>query len=270
MKKIIISGTFRSGTTALATLMSLDPKILVMDEVGIYHIDSQKYQKRKCKLKNITNTKALKGKNLIEKDIDDFFLGDFTNKGKIEFLGDKFPEYCGGVDICNHLVKKHPDSYFIFTYRNPCASIYSRIKRCKFELGHTQQLDHDCYKHPWYFKNLEVSVNELIKQTENWYKLIYPNIKNKFIINYDDYVNKVDLLIKDLSVFLGVTIDIDCPETQIGHNELFDNGKRGLYVNLNPFEYENELTRGEIAYILEKTSAMDKHVKSLIKAQRAI
>ena len=269
MKKIIITGTYRSGTTALAILMSSDPKILVMDEVGIFHMNSQYYQNRKNKLKNIPNTKALKGKNLIEKDIDDFFLDDFTNKGDIEFFGDKFPEYCT-VGNCNHLVKKHPDSYFIFTYRNPCASIYSRIKRCKFELGHTKRLDHDCHENPWYFKNLEASVSELIEQTENWYKLIYPNIKNKFIINYDDYINKSNLLIKDLSVFLNVTIDIDCPEARIGHNELFDNGKRGLYVNLNPFEYESELTKDEIAYILEKTSAMDKRVKSLIKAQKAI
>ena len=257
MKKIIITGAPRTGSTALNTLLTYSPKILVMNELAIFDYEPNHYYNcHRKKINNQDNTRFLKWKGLAEKDIDDFFIGDFKNKGNLEFFGDKFLTYCDTEEYCNNLVENHPDAYFIFTYRNPCASIYSAIKRSKIEKD--ERAD-------WFFESFEESSKKLINKTLNWSALIYPYVKNKIIIDYDHYINNVDLLIDDLSVFLQTDLNIEKPETLIGHNEDFDNGKRGLYKHPDPHEYKKHLSAKEIEFIIEQTSQMDQPIRSLIK-----
>ena len=95
MKKIIITGAPRTGSTALNTLLTYSPKILVMNEMAIFDYEPNHYYKchrEKINLKRNKNFLKLKG--LTEKDIDDFFIGNFENKGNLEFFGDKFLTYC--------------------------------------------------------------------------------------------------------------------------------------------------------------------------------
>ena len=257
MKKIIVTGAPRTGSTALNTLLTYSPKILVMNELAIFDYEPNHYYNcHRKKINNQDNTRFLKWKGLAEKDIDDFFIGDFKNKGNLEFFGDKFLTYCDTEEYCNNLVENHPDAYFIFTYRNPCASIYSAIKRSKIEKD--ERAD-------WFFESFEESSKKLINKTLNWSALIYPYVKNKIIIDYDHYINNVDLLIDDLSVFLQTDLNIQKPETLIGHNEDFDNGKRGLYEHPDPYEYKKHLSAKEIEFIIEQTSQMDQPIRSLIK-----
>ena len=257
MKKIIVTGAPRTGSTALNTLLTYSPKILVMNELAIFDYEPNHYYNcHRKKINNQDNTRFLKWKGLAEKDIDDFFIGDFKNKGNLEFFGDKFLTYCDTEEYCNNLVENHPDAYFIFTYRNPCASIYSAIKRSKIEKD--ERAD-------WFFESFEESSKKLINKTLNWSALIYPYVKNKIIIDYDHYINNVDLLIDDLSVFLQTDLNIEKPETLIGHNEDFDNGKRGLYKHPDPHEYKKHLSAKEIEFIIEQTSQMDQPIRSLIK-----
>jgi len=265
MKKIIITGTMRSGTTALSTMLSYSPNILIMDELGLFHADGQNYHNRKGKkIKNVTNRKVLACKGLTEADIDNFYVGNFENKGNIEFFGDKFPDYCHsnpgviGGNNCKNIVKNHSDAYVIFTYRNPCASIYSQIKRSKIE---------NKSEMPWYFTTFDEAVNKLTRQTENWYNHIYPHIKNKFIVDYDYYVNNPNLLINHLSIFLNTKIDINLEDTYVGHNESFDSGSRSLYEHPNKDEYKTVLSPDEILYINRRTNRMNNCVKFLIKKQ---
>ena len=260
MKKIIITGAPRTGSTALNTLLTYSPKILVMNEMAIFDYEPNHYYNcHREKINNQYNTKFLKWKGLAEKDIDDFFIGNFENKGNLEFFGDKFLTYCDTEEYCNNLVENHPDAYFIFTYRNPCASIYSGIKRSKLQKDE---------KADWFFKSFEENSKKLMNKTLNWSALIHPYVKNKIIIDYDHYINNVDLLINDLSVFLDTDLNIQNPETLIGHNEMFDNGKRGLYENLDPHEYKNHLSAKEIEFIIGQTSQMDQRIRSLIKYNR--
>ena len=257
MKKIIVTGAPRTGSTALNTLLTYSPKILVMNELAIFDYEPNHYYNcHRKKINNQDNTRFLKWKGLAEKDIDDFFIGDFKNKGNLEFFGDKFLTYCDTEEYCNNLVENHPDAYFIFTYRNPCASIYSAIKRSKIEKD--ERAD-------WFFESFEESSKKLINKTLNWSALIYPYVKNKIIIDYDHYINNVDLLIDDLSVFLQTDLNIQKPETLIGHNEDFDNGKRGLYEHPDPYEYKKHLSVKQIEFIIEQTSQMDQPIRSLIK-----
>lgn len=256
MKKIIVTGASRTGTTALNTLLTYSPKILVMNELAIFDYEPNHYYNcHRKKINNQYNTKFLKCKGLTEKDIDDFFIGNFENKGNLEFFGDKFITYCHTVEYCTNLVKNYSDAYFIFTYRNPCATIYSEIKRSKIEKAEGAD---------WFFKSFEESCKKNINITFNWSKHIYPYVKNKIIIDYDYYINNVNLLINDLSVFLGIDLDIQNPETLIGHNEEFYNGKRGLYEHPDPYEYKEYLSAKEIEFIIEQTSQMDTKVRRLI------
>ena len=111
MKKIIITGAPRTGTTALCGLLSHSTNVLVTNEVGIYEEYPRRYYNRKGKLlKDSTNSRYLQLKGLAEKDIDDFFTGNFDNKGNIEFLGDKYPTYCSTLEYCDHLCRNHPDA----------------------------------------------------------------------------------------------------------------------------------------------------------------
>jgi hypothetical protein len=262
MKKIIITGAPRTGSTALNALLMQSSKILVMNELAIFDYEPNHYYNvHREKINNELNQRFLKHKNLSEKDIDDFFIGNFENKGNLEFFGDKFLTYCYNEEYCDHLVKNHSDAYFIFTYRNPCATIHSRIKRSKIEKDE---------KADWYFTNLEETSKRFITRTSNWVTLLHPYIKNKFIIDYDHYINNANLLIKDLSSFLNTDINIQAPETLIGHNEIFDNGKRGLYENSDPHEYKNNFSSDEIAFITERTKHIDQRVKSLIKNQSLV
>ena len=118
-----------------------------MNEMAIFDYEPNHYyncHRKKIDIKHNKNFLNLKG--LTEKDIDDFFIGNFENKGNLEFFGDKFPTYCHDKTYCDHLVQNHSDAYFIFTYRNPCATIYSGIKRSKIEKD--ERAD-------WFFRSFE-------------------------------------------------------------------------------------------------------------------
>lgn len=260
MKKIIVTGAPRTGSTALNTLLTYSPKILVMNELAIFdYAPNHYYNCHREKINSKHNKNFLKLKGLTEKDIDDFFIGNFENKGNLEFFGDKFLTYCHTEEYCNNLVKNHSDAYFIFTYRNPCATIYSGIKRSKIEKD--ERAD-------WFFRSFEESSKKLINKTLNWSTLIHPYVKNKIIIDYDHYINNVDLLINDLSVFLEIDLDIQNLETLIGNNEMFDDGKRGIYSHPDPNQYKNHLSAKEIELIIEQTSQIDQRIRSLIKYNR--
>ena len=259
MKRIIITGAPRSGSSALNNILNYSPSILSTEEMGIYNFNSRHYWNCKPhKLKLISNRKYLTQKNLTAYDLDNFFLGNFANKGDIEFFGDKFLAYSWDDLHVNHIVKNYPDAYFLFTYRNPCASIHSGFKR--------SQIDGN-KKADWYFKSLEESTKKHIFHAANWATNVYPNVKNKIIINYDYYINNVDLLIKDLSKFLGIDMLISNPESLIGYNEFFDNGRRGLYIHPNPDQYKSVFTEESIAYINSQSYDICKRVSALIEEE---
>lgn len=259
MKKIIITGAPRSGSSALNNILNCSPKIFSTEEMGIYSFNARHYWNCKPdKIAITSNRKYLAQKNLTAYDLDNFFLGNFANRGNIEFFGDKFLPYSWDNQHGIHIVKNYPDAYFIFVYRNPCASIHSGFKRSQFD---------DNKKADWFFKSLEESTKRHIFHAANWATNLYPNVKNKIIIDYDYYINNVDLLIKDLSKFLDIDMLILNTESLIGYNECFDNGYRGLYIHPNPDEYKSVFTEDSISYINTQSLNMRRQIRALIEEE---
>lgn len=245
MKKIIITGTPRTGTTALCSLLSHSTNVLVTNESGVFEQYPQRYYKRRTMiLADNINSRLLELKGLTERDIDNFFIGNFENKGNIEFFGDKYPDHCLTTERCNAVCEQHPDAYFLFTYRNPCAVVYSGMKRSEKEKDEHAG---------WFFFNVEDSTQKIVSRTSNWLNLIFPNVKNKIIINYDYYINNVNLLINDLNSFLDTKLDIHIPEP--------------LYQHHNPNAYKDEMSQEMIDYITTETQSLDKVIQTLIKDQ---
>ena len=288
MKKIIITGVPRTGSSALNNVLNLSPNILTMHEMRIFDASIDNYHRfKKFAGFGSINTNHLSRKKMSLYDLDNFFIGNFLNKGSIEFFGDKMATYCWDETYTNHLVTKHSDAYFIFTHRNPCAVIYSGYKRS--QIDGNKQAD-------WYYKSLEESISRYIKQTTNWSTLIYPNVKNKIIINYDDYVNNIDLLIKDLNTFLG--IDMATPTGFVpaepyreGYKLLIDHLKyfqdrdyryridsqnrvrsrsRGFYEHLDPNEYKKIFSKSEISYINKQTRSLSTRIRYLIRKEAKV
>jgi hypothetical protein len=264
MKKIIITGLPRSGTTALANLLNHSPKIVITNELGIFDHNQEHYKTRsEAWLKNNKPTqKFLSRKRLTGGDINDFLAGNFTNKNSLEFYGDKFPTYCADRHYCSHLSQNHSDAYFIFTHRNPCATIYSGVHRSNLHVNQTHA--------DWFYKGLEDSTNKFRELTLNWSNFIYPYVKNKIIIDYDRYINNFDLLVNDLSKFLNTSLDLPKVEQMDAVSGSFDVSyieSRGIYNNSKLDAYKNFFSLEEIDYINRQTNYVNLYVNNLITNQ---
>ena len=267
VKKIIITGAPRTGTTLLAGLLSSSPNILVTNELGVFDYNPNHFYKRDIWFDDRLNKEVLNRKGLTKKDIDDFYTGNFKNKGSLEFFGDKFPTYCFDQVYCSHLCKTHPDAYFIFTYRNPCSTIYSGLYRTKVE----ESKGKNCKKIDWYFSNVENSIRKLETFVLNWSKHIFPHVKNKIIIDYDYYINNVDLLVNDLNKFLNTNLNLNEIEKVPSYTQKCDVGfeeSRKPYVNFGIQKYKEVFSEEEINFILDKTKELDQYVRSLISQQK--
>jgi hypothetical protein len=261
MKKIIITGFPRTGTTALANILNHSSKILITNESGLFDNNPLNYEVRKDSFlkNNRANNEFLNRKNLTMDDVDNFCNGNFEKKGDIEFIGDKFPTYCTSQDYCRHFVNNHQDAYFIFTYRNPCATLYSGYNRGKFE----ERITAD-----WYFHDAQSSSQKFNYYNGNWAEFIYPRVKNKIIINYDYYINNIDLLLKDLSRFLDVDLNIETfsqkPAILLNSDVGFEE-KRSLYSNNKLDEYKKGFPQEIIDFINNETSMLDNHIRGLFE-----
>lgn len=260
MKKIIITGAPRSGTTALAVLLSQSSKVLITNELALFDNNPNQYFFKKETFlseephNNGITSKLLKSKNLTEKDLDNFFVGNFKNKGALEFFGDKNPTYCTHIDYCNYLSEVHSDAFYIFTHRTPCAILNSFLKRTAVDKNE---------KADWYFANIEQALEKTMEYITLWSKHIYPRVEKKIIVNYDRYINNADLLISDLSKFLNTSLDITNPNKIQGHAEFFDTEFRGLYEHRNPYEYKANFTEEQIDFVVKKTEHLTKYIEEL-------
>ena len=78
---------------------------------------------------------------------------------------------------------------------------------------------------------------------------MYPNVKNKLIVNYDDFVEKPANLVQLLENFLGDSLDIKQPET--------------TYCNKNYFEYELKMSEVQKNIVNYKFSILKEKIDSL-------
>lgn len=274
MKKIIITGAARTGTTVISNLLTMSPKIIVTPELGLFDCRTEYYNQRKNELP-VTNEKqysrlctALKHKGLTIDDMEKFLVGNYEKRDRLEFYGDKWPTYCVNKEVISHLVKNHSDAYYIFTYRNPCATVFSRLHRSRAE-NLTSEEEKDRAR-DWYVKSIADTTQRLITHTTNWVDNILPHVKNKIIINYEDAVNDFDTLVSSLENFLNTSLDLPARSEMIDFASLevdasYKKG-RGIYENATVDKYKEELTQDEIDYITTETRAIDSRVRSLMKS----
>lgn len=263
MKNIIIIGAPRTGTTVLADLLSHSPKILVTNELATFDYNPNNYLSRREKwlVENKLNRDIISRKNLTPEDIDKFKDGDFENKGDIEFFGDKFPTYCADYLYCEYLTNQYPDAYYIFTYRDPRATLYSGVYRTR--------LESDKKHADWYYNDLNDAIQKLERFTTNWGVHIYPYVKNKFIVDYNFYINNANQLIKDISNFLGTSLELDIKNKKSlsQENDVSFVENRELYTNTKLNAFVEGFTPDEINHIIVETRPMDRYVKFLIGQQ---
>jgi hypothetical protein len=239
MKTIIITGCPRTGTTALTSLLYHSSNALVTNELATFHPNKQELLKNLNKPLNEDNTRALELKGWSKEQLQDFIDHKFKDS-RIELFGDKRPDYCCNHYNMHYLIKTYPDAFFIFTHRDPCATVYSFLKRSQDE----PQKSAD-----WYAETAEEAINKIIKWNTNWSTLFYPKVKNKIIINYDIYINQPLHLINILEQFTQTKLDIHQPEN--------------LYCHPNPDDFKNKLTKKEQNIIYTKYMPLINHIQSL-------
>ena len=238
MKKIIITGCPRTGSTALALLISSSPFALVTNEVGTFHHSKRVFDKKVSKFfgqeKKILNFESLNKNKLLNfsKSLD----------GNVVLFGDKRPDYCASFTNMLHLIEKHQDAYFVFTHRNPCATAWSFLKRTKIEPN---------VKVAWCTDNIETAATTIVNRTNNWLSTLYPNVKNKMIVCYDNYINNQKKLVNDLESFFGESLNITHPEE--------------IYAHKNPNDFKLCLSDDQINQINIKFSILKEKIDSIKK-----
>lgn len=242
MKTIIITGCPRTGSTPLTSLLYHSKNAVVTNEMGTFHRNSEIFAK---KLNNISahNKNLLDIKGWSQQDLLDFVEKKII-KPEIELFGDKSPDYCFYHDKISYLSNTYPDAYFIFTYRNPCAVVYSFLKRTRVEPDKKQD---------WYAETIEEALDKIVVWTLNWSTLFYPRVKNKIIIDYDDYSRNTRGLIDTLNSFLQTTLDIHQSEK--------------IYYRNNLNEFIDNFSDSEIEMINNKYSIILDHVNKLKSSQ---
>jgi len=241
MKKIIITGCPRTGSTALVYLLNQPQDVLITNELGTFHYSDKAFNmaiKNKFMISEAIRSAGDKNWNI--NDVINLRNGLINTKFK--FMGDKRPDYCSSFTNMESLIKNHQDAYFIFTYRNPCATAWSFIKRTTLEPKHK--------KVGWYALDFETAANTIVHRTNNWLSTLYPNVKHKLIVNYDDYIDKPANLVQVLENFLQYSLEIKQPEL--------------TYTNENSCEYKIKMDKRQQNLVKYKFSILKEKIDSLI------
>ena len=238
VKEIIITGSPRTGTSALCSLLYHSAGVMIANELSAYH-RNKKALSDALSVPNPHLERALRLKDWSIEDLTNYLSGDFEDKN-IKLFGDKNPDYCCNTFLPQYLSESYPNFKYIFCYRNPCATVASFLMRSKKENNPNAA---------WYAETAEEALDVLIKYTLNWATLLHPNVENKKIIIYEDHCEDVSNLIQELNEFLGITLDIHKPER--------------LYYPVNIDTWKRYLSPVDIEMIKRKFKPIDKLVRSL-------
>jgi len=238
-KKLIITGCPRTGTTGLAGLLSSSKNALVTNELATFHPNVDAFYKRVNNMNEQTSS-LIANKGWDCTYFKNFVEGKVECRDEIELFGDKHPDYSLNAVLMSKLIKNHSDAYFIFTYRDPCSTLYSFLKRSRVEVDENAA---------WYVRTHEEALNRIIAYNLNWSTLLYPMVSKRMIIDYNKYINNPDLLVKCLESFLGIKLEIQTPKL--------------LYSNNNSEEWKRILTQSQISNITRKFEPIKSHIDSL-------
>lgn len=209
MKQIIIAGCPRSGTTALAALLSHDKNTWVMNENGCFCWEEKEYPEHfKEWMSKQTTLTDLERKGIDGEQFARTFSlavprslpSDIAQLYNLEVVGDKLPGYLSMIeDISN----ENPDAYIILTFRSCLHFIVSSTNH--YNAGQRSLWNFPSYEQAadfWEKENTEllIQLGRLIK-----------NRRNVFLIKYEKYADNAEKLLEDLSNFIGYQFDIVNP-----------------------------------------------------------
>jgi hypothetical protein len=196
MKKLIICGPPRSGTTALCELINKSTKAFVSNELYTFHPNETLWLNRIDKIKPETLS-ALQNKNWNVNQLKEMIISN-TYPPELEIFGDKLPAYCLDNHAAKYIVSKYGEKvYFIFTTRKIHGIVNSFFKRTKIEKDESAI---------WFTNDTVTALQRITKYYDNLL-FMYPKIKNKIIVNYDDAMRDQNYISNKLENFLGIQID---------------------------------------------------------------
>lgn len=207
MKKIIMAGCPRSGTTALCTLLS-HGNCFISNEVGNFVWDEDSFPERvkDCAEKYYLNF-LLEMKNISKKSFIETvgsspkeYCENISDKYGIEVVGDKMPGYIEHlVDIFN----ENRDAYFVITLRDVRHFVASSTNR--FNAGE---------RSGWCFETIEEAQKFWVTQNLNMLNGVHHILKNKgkaILVRYEDIGKDIDQTIKRIEDFIHYKLDVPNP-----------------------------------------------------------
>lgn len=240
VEEVIITGCPRTGTSALGALLYHSEGVMITNELSTYHSNKNAISVS-LDLVNPHLDRALELKGWSIDNLTDYLSGDFEDHS-IKLFGDKNPAYCCDTFLPQHLSTTYPDFKYLFCYRDPCATVSSFLRRSTRENDVTAA---------WYSRCPDDALDIIIKYTLNWATLLYPKVKNKKIIVYEDYCEDLNRLMQELNKFFGITLTIHEPER--------------IYLPVNVDTWKSDLSAEAIEMIKTKFEPVDQYVRSLIQ-----
>lgn len=221
VKEVIIGGCPRTGTTALAALLSHDPKTLIMNECTNYTWGINKFPDRLERLFNSMDFLASISLKGITRDIFEEYADRprelpllLAEKFGFEVVGDKCPHYVQ-EKIMNNILSLERDIKFIMTIRDCRAVVASSIRN--YIIGSTE---------PWVTGDIKEAIQMWVDFNESLLKYIEEG-REILLIKYEDAVSDVYNTIETIGGFLDYKFSIDDPE--------------GGYHAVHLYDWKNEL-----------------------------
>lgn len=202
MKTLIITGSPRTGTTGLTSLINQSKISFVSSELGMF-FPKENYLNEKIQRLPLVTLQELKYKNWTAEQLRKM-IHSKKYPENIKIFGDKHPDYCLNKRISKHIVEKYGSSaYFIFTNRNIFGIAYSFLKKTR-----KYAVDFPDKKPRWFTFDPTESIKRILEYYDNML-FMYPRIQKKIIINYENAMEDPDYVHNKLKNFLQIELPID-------------------------------------------------------------
>lgn len=216
MKRLLITGSPRSGTTAITELLCHDSNMFVTNEMQTYlfnpesHRQIADWKRRLDTLEsgNIVSYNWFLKKGATVGQVKSLPPGerclDFQHSLGYDIVGDKLPHYINKLDIVN---KRFCELYYIFTVRDPRAVIASSLRHHKKSMDEGKAPAHWQFKSPEEACEMWVEFNSSLKHC---LEQIHPS--RYVLLRYEDCVQNAVRPLMMISALLDYDIEVPNPK----------------------------------------------------------
>jgi hypothetical protein len=249
VRDLIICGCYRSGTTALAEVLSYHPQLVVTNEMWYYYTDHRidgfnEKLKRLYDLSLKSNKRHFITDGSLTDNYNDFLKTIISQYPRINknyfknlliqysgkkplYYGDKLPEYTFYINEFNKVYNKPK---FIMCIRDPRDVMCSQLRRYKqltAKFGSKKQ-------HWW----ANATIKECINMNRNWYKYIqeWDSVKGRvdsYEVRYHNIIKDINKEARGLADFLGISYEPLKKVWLSKFNPSINNEWKRTYPNIN-------------------------------------